>query len=1390
MPALRPAARHRLLSRLGAPLRFCWRSLRAACLLMLALLLVAWLVLHWVILPRANDWRPWLEQEASRALGLQMRIGSLAVDSRGWLPKLELSDTRLLDPAGREALRLPRVAAVLSAQSLLVLEPRFSQLLIDTPELEVRRDRAGRIFVAGLDVQGGERAEASGAADAWMDWLFSQPELALMHGRVRWVDERRPQPSPLELEDVNLVLRNGLRSHELRLDATPPAHWGQRFSLRGQFNQKLLKRPGALAHWRGQLYADLPRADLHELRRHVDLPFELSEGDGALRAWLDIEAGEAVGGTLDVALRTVRLRLSPDAPELNLEHIEGRLALARSPGQFSLQAHQLGFVSADGVVWPRSDWGVKLQLAPGATPQNPQVTGGEVNAQRLDFALMAQIAERLPLGADSHRLLTELAPQGVLAELRGQWAGPLASPSSYRVRARLDGLALAAKPDESDPLRAGRPGLRGASLNIDANERGGQAELTVRDGQIELPGLWQEPVLPITHLHTQLSWKLPATPAGGADKGVAAGEFELRLADLRLQTPDTRGELDLSWRRAAGTSGPGYLDLSGKLDGLDAQRVARYMPQALVNTRSYLSRALLAGRAQGIQVRLKGDLADFPFDGPRASGIFRISTQAQGVQLAYVPPAADGSGTPWPSLEQIDAELVFDRAGMAIRNGRARVLGYELLGVNGGIKDLHVKRVLDIEGSGRGGITDLLRFVRTSPLDDWLGHGLSSAVASGPAALKLALQIPLDDSHGAAVKGQLVLGGVELRLRPDVPQLGNARARIDFDQHNVQVSAGSARLLGGDVQIDGGTQRDGSLRFGVQGVASAEALRRATELGPAARLAQFATGQAPYRFQLALSGGQAEISLASSLQGMALDLPAPLRKDADAALPLRLLQVPTGSGHDELRLELGTPASPLTHVQAQLQRDTSGASPRVLRGAIAVQDKLPALPASGLVVQASVPSLDLDAWRERLHRLMAEPATSASSTSTAPGTPAVAADADDLGWLPQQIGLRSASLRLDGRVLTQLTAELTRNADASLWRIQVEAAQLAGTIELRGVQGEQIGQVQARLSRLSLPRTEADAVSEQAASVLDAADDQPVPALDIVVDDFELRGKRLGRLEVQAQVGLAGAGAGASAREWRLDRLQIKSPDATLDAHGAWSGAGPRGARRTMLDWKLDVADAGRLLERLGQGRKESPVLRGGKGVLAGQIGWAGSPIALHYPSMAGKFSVALESGTFLKAEPGVGRLLGVLSLQSLPRRLLLDFRDVFDDGFTFDGVSGNVTIEGGVARSDNIRIRGLQATVLVDGRADLALETQNLRVLVVPEVSTGGASLAYAAINPAIALGTFLAQLILSRPVAAANTREFHITGTWDDPKVEHVSRVEAAAEPSRAGSAATAPR
>jgi uncharacterized protein YhdP len=165
---------------------------------------------------------------------------------------------------------------------------------------------------------------------------------------------------------------------------------------------------------------------------------------------------------------------------------------------------------------------------------------------------------------------------------------------------------------------------------------------------------------------------------------------------------------------------------------------------------------------------------------------------------------------------------------------------------------------------------------------------------------------------------------------------------------------------------------------------------------------------------------------------------------------------------------------------------------------------------------------------------------------------------------------------------------------------------------------------------------------------------------------------------------------------------------------------------------------------------------------------------------MSGQIKVAIDAGQVLNASPGAARLLGVFSMQSLQRRLLLDFRDLFEEGFVFDNVTGDLKLGAGLATTNNLRMRGAAAVVLMEGEADIERETQDLRVFVVPEINAGTASLAYAFINPAIGLGTFLAQYFLSKPIAEASTREFHVTGPWDDPKVERVERTRFGGKPA----------
>jgi uncharacterized protein YhdP len=330
----------------------------------------------------------------------------------------------------------------------------------------------------------------------------------------------------------------------------------------------------------------------------------------------------------------------------------------------------------------------------------------------------------------------------------------------------------------------------------------------------------------------------------------------------------------------------------------------------------------------------------------------------------------------------------------------------------------------------------------------------------------------------------------------------------------------------------------------------------------------------------------------------------------------------------------------------------------------------------------------------------------------------------------------------------------------------MDARELSGHAVYSLPTRQQPSRLYARLARLNLPPS---AVSE--VESLMEAPPTSMPTLDIQIEDLMLRGKRLGRVEIEAvnadARGPRNAVPANGSREWLLQKFNITVPEASLRASGKWAAAVEARPRRTEMNFRLDVQDAGALLARLGT----PGALRAGAGHLEGQIGWHGSPLSLHYPSLQGQFQIRMGRGQFLKADPGVAKLLGVLSLQGLPRRLLLDFRDVFYEGFAFDTVQGDVQIQQGIASTRNLQIDGVNAVVKMDGSADIARETQQLRVLILPQLDAGGASVvAGLAINPVVGLTSYLAQWLLKSPLSRATIQEFTIDGSWSDPVVKRV--------------------
>lgn len=1318
------------------------------------LLAIAWGALHGFIVPRIGEMRSALEIRASQVLGIPVRIGAIRAQTEGLIPSFTLENVELLDPRGRVALRLPLVVGALSPRSMFNLG--FTQLYIDRPELEIRRAADGRVFVAGLDVSRSSDNEGRAA-----DWFFSQTEFILQGGRVQWTDELRRAP-PLVLSQVEFVARNGARRHALRLAATPPPEWGDRFTVTGVFRQPLLTaNAGRWQEWTGEMHADFAAVDVSQLRRHAALGFELAQGRGRVRAWADVQRGQVVGGTADVVLQDVNATLGPQLQPLALQSVSGRLGGKRLADGFEFHTQDLQFVTQEGQRWPGGNVSVTWNAAEGRMPAQ-----GEFRADRLDLGALSQIAARLPLGAATHAALQAYAPQGLVETVHARWQGPLDALHKYQARGRARGLEVAARPGPDGA--AGVPGIRGAALEFDFTEGGGKARLAIERGALEFPGVFEEASLPFDALGADVQWQVK-----GQDWSVSVG-------NLRFANEDVQGEGKGSWRtgdasQPGGARFPGVLDLQASLSRADGTRVWRYLPNGVgKNARDYVRQSVQAGTAANTKARVRGDLRRFPWaDG---GGEFLITTDVRDVTFAYVPKTgAAGSGT-WPPLVQLAGELVFRGNGMEVRDAKGRVQGAPRLQVNAQaqIPDFHVPQV-NVQGKIAGVASEALWVVNSSPAGGMLNQALARATITGNAEVDLRLAMPLADLARSQVQGSVVLSGNDIQVTPDSPLLARARGSVQFGDKGFQLAGVQARALGGDVRLEGGTRPGAAgepaiVQLRAQGTATAEGLRQAQELGFVARLARDFQGSTAYALALAFRRGTPEVQVTSNLQGMALNLPAPLNKPAEAAMPLRFetaltreALAPGAPLQEQMSLDLGRLAS------VQFVRDLAAADARVLRGSVAVglaPGESVAMPDQGVTANVQLATFDVDAWEDAIARASGGGSPVALRGENAPG----------LSYLPSVLAVRAKELKVEGRTLRNVVVGGSR--EDRTWRVNVDADELNGYVEYRQPQNTGAGRVHARLARLSIGASEASEVEA-------LLEQQPanIPALDVVVDEFELKGHKLGRLEIDA----VNRGAGTvvregGIREWRLNNLSLRTPEALFTASGNWAAIGaqplPAGAprqdprpgerRRTSMKFRLDIGDAGLLLARFGM----KDVVRRGRGSMEGNVSWLGSPLAFNHASLTGGFHVEVGGGQFLKADPGIAKLLGVVSLQSLPRRLVLDFRDVFTEGFSFDFLRGDIVIEQGIASTNNLQMKGVNAAVLMEGKADIARETQDLKVVVVPEINAGTVSLVATVINPAIGLGSFLAQLFLRQPLMRAATQEFHIDGTWSDPRVTRVAR------------------
>jgi uncharacterized protein (TIGR02099 family) len=1149
----------------------------------------------------------------------------------------------------------------------------------------------------------------------------------------------------------------------------------------GQFKRSLLSlHPGRLSDWSGQTFAHFPQLNMAPWSAQgLQLPAHLLpeagrlRGQGRLSLWADVHQGQWRGGLADVDLKNLQARLGPNQPPLALQSLSGRLGLQVHAKGFVAETQKLRVTDEQGLHWPAGSLSLNYTHAQGTRPAS-----GHLQAAQLDLQALQALALRLPVGtALPPRLHAALQARDVLGRvtsLKLRWHGDWSRPDIQEAQAKVEGLSW--QPGSEVVAAWGTlpgadvPGLRGGQLTLVLNANSGQLDLQTGEGSaLWLPGLIEPAEVPLHQLQASLRW------ARDTVKGQTPGPWHVPQWSLSLANADLQGQWQGQWRPSPQGQGPGLLNLQGRIHRAQAAAVHRYLPLNLPpEVRHYLRDALVQGRYEDVQVHIQGDLDKLPFAQPE-DGTFLFAGELKDAEFDMVPASLMTPGeVPWPRLRALQGQLTFDRLGMQLREASAQVgegaQAIALKAATVGIADMTHQPVLRVQAQSLADAPLLLDWVRQSPLDALLSGALQPAQASGPLLTRFALQLPLLDLASTRVQGSVQFDGNDLRMLPGTPWLNQLQGTLQFNERGFEVRQLQATLLGGPTLIDGGMHTpepvagqaaptSTQMAFKAQGRVSAVGLQASHDVAPLNLLAQHASGATDYSARLAWHQGLPELTVHSRLAGLGLQLPAPLGKPAQTEKPLALQirSKQTADGpQDDIELALGD-TTRLMYV-----RDLSTDTPRVLRGRLGLgvlPENLPALPESGVTASVNVDHLVVDEWLA----LLPSPAPQPTPVST-PGAPQQ--NPAWLTYLPTRLGLKANSLIANDRHLHQV--QLGGTHEAGRWLVNVEAVELSGHVAFEHAmpgQTDQAGKLFARLSRLNLPPSSAREVE----SLLEAPP-ASLPTLDIVVDSLELRGKQLGRVEIEAINTDRDLARTPAAREWQLKKFNITLPEGTLRSTGRWLAAregSPR--RKSEMNFVLDVQDAGAMLTQLGT----PEALRGGAGQIDGIISWQGSPLSLHYPSLNGHLNVRMGRGQFLKADPGVAKLLGVLSLQALPRRLLLDFRDVFAQGFVFDSVLGDVTIVHGMANTRNLQIKGINAVVQLDGSADIARETQKLRVQILPIMDTGTASLLAAiTVNPLVGLTTFIAQWLLQNPLSRASSQEFLVDGSWAQPQVTRIDQ------------------
>lgn len=907
------------------------------------------------------------------------------------------------------------------------------------------------------------------------------------------------------------------------------------------------------------------------------------------------------------------------------------------------------------------------------------------------------------------KIVTKLNLNGELRALHTQTMNGWNDPTQFSFATEFSHLDLT----EWNKL----PGLANLTGSIAWNGKQGSLKLNSRQTQLSLSSVFAKP-LSLNQLSGYLDW----------EKDTKNNNWNVNAKNIFIVSPDVRIKASATMTFPENQSPS--INLASDFDVSHVENIPNYLPVRKMDSElvSWLKSSLRGGSIDYGKVVIQGRLSDFAAG--NAAGKIQVSGIVKNVDLNYAPK--------WPALRNMDGKINFTGQIMTIDLTSAQINEVPVKQLHAVLDHFNDQQptILSLQAQLQSTLNQGVQFVVASPLNDMLGKELQSMHMQGPMNLTLGLTMPAKKPEEIKIHGAINTVGAVLNLEDWNMLLDQLQGTFQFTENDIQAKDIKAQLFGKPVDLSISTQHTGkatTMVADLQGEIDIPTVQKWLKLSS---LADYAQGSTNYKAELRLLSHEKnlpnEIILTSNLKGISVKLPEQYGKKSEDPIDFRLDVLIAQNQPLKVKMDYGKLISAAVTLKNQRQNwFLQGGELRLGPGATWQTQP-------GILISGKVDVLD---WEKLQKEFEAQKTT----TSATPAS--FFAVGGQGGAAIRQINLDIGSLIVFGHEFKRINVQLEKAKNN--WEIGLNSESIRGRVTVP-FDLDQEG-IQCRFDRIYLISSNSN--------VQNNLDPKKIPAISFVGDDVRLDDKSFGRVSFET----VPSGSGMN-----IKALNIRSAVMELNATGYWQST--RTGAMTNIRGEASTKKVSQVLTAWGF---NSDNFVGGVGNVKFDLSWPSAPFDPTQKGLTGKLSLHLGEGRIVNvgdngAKIGLGRMLSLFSLQTIPRRLSLDFSDLFEKGYSFDSMNADVTFKNGNAYTDNVRLDGPVAEIAIAGRIGIVAKDFDVKLGVTPHMTSSlpvVATFAVGGFNPLFGAAAWMFDKVVSRSVSSVTTYQYRITGPWDNP-------------------------